>query len=239
MVLTSVLTAVTTCTGNGRVVYLTIDTPDRFIATSFSDIIGTLSHGSTDVHFYNNYRGNETPGTWEFPEEWTIPHFWDEEIGGDWTLYFEDEAHSSGTGFYLTEWCLEFEDPSTTAAYLTTGSQAATATGAISDYNGATDPPSPRTTYFETMITDSVNANGATPTLLLSITHASPTDLSIELIAADGTIIQIKDQSDATIPASTPLTGLTSDWLTGRYQLSITDHVDTNSGTLTSWSIDL
>jgi subtilisin-like proprotein convertase family protein len=49
----------------------------------------------------------------------------------------------------------------------------------------------------------------------------------------------VKQQGTATVPTSFTLTTLQSAWLTGRYQLAITDHAAGNTGSVSSWDITL
>jgi subtilisin-like proprotein convertase family protein len=49
----------------------------------------------------------------------------------------------------------------------------------------------------------------------------------------------VKQQGTATVPTSFTLTTLQSAWLTGRYQLAITDHAAGNTGSVGSWDITL
>jgi subtilisin-like proprotein convertase family protein len=88
-------------------------------------------------------------------------------------------------------------------------------------------------------ITAYVRAESATPQLALTLTHGAPTQISIRLTAADGTVYTVKSQGSTTIPTSFSLTGLTSQWLTGRYQLRVTDHTEGTTGSLASWAIQL
>ena len=88
-------------------------------------------------------------------------------------------------------------------------------------------------------ITDIVRREGRNPRLELSYGHAVPQTVSVELMAADGTLIEIKPQSDSTIPINVELTGLTSDWLTGFWELRIRDYSPGTIGVVNSWAIAL
>jgi subtilisin-like proprotein convertase family protein len=94
------------------------------------------------------------------------------------------------------------------------------------------------TTTFETKINDIVLASGP-PTLNLTLSHGNPADLSITLTAPNGTVISVKSQGTATIPASTSLTTLSGIWLTGMFKLSVTDWAAGSTGTLSAWSVSL
>ncbi|MBW2276437.1 MAG: hypothetical protein JRF63_03030, partial [Deltaproteobacteria bacterium] len=99
--------------GVGEVVKLEITTPIRGTGLfdpgmPFSDISATLSHSTTTASFFNQNAGIDLGtifGSYEFPPTWYLPHFWGQEMGGTWTLYFEDHEFTLG-GFDLIEWCI-------------------------------------------------------------------------------------------------------------------------------------
>jgi hypothetical protein len=220
---------------------LKITTPNRsgLVALPFSDIKARLTHNGITVKFYNQYEGNNvgsllTPN-YAFPSEWRIPHFWGTGVGGTYTLYFEDSEYSMG-GFDLIEWCLTFVDPAV-SSYVTGGYWPSGDTGSIQDYNSTDDYA--RTTVYQLHIETLARVDAAEPVLNLTVNHANPADLSIKLTAADGTVFTVKQQGTATVPASTTLTNLQSVWLTGRYQLAITDHAAGNTGSVSSWDITM
>ena len=88
-------------------------------------------------------------------------------------------------------------------------------------------------------IIDLVKVESGTPSLAMNISHSAPTSIKIELTAADGTTYLVKSQSASTIPTTYSLSGLSSAWLTGRYQLSVVDYTEGGSGSVNSWSINL
>ena len=54
--------------------------------------------------------------------------------------------------------------------------------------------------------------------------------VTIELVAADGTVHTVKAQSASAVPDSHALSGLSSDWLTGRYQLRFANATTPDAG---------
>ncbi|MDD5309624.1 MAG: hypothetical protein PHU25_20085 [Deltaproteobacteria bacterium] len=220
--------------GAGEVVRLDMEVVARtgFVSQPFSDIKMTLSHGGVTASFYNQY---QTPNTgtavnpkFEFPASWYLPHFWGEELGGTWTLHAEDNLYN-GKPFVVTTWCLTFL-PAGAKTVKTTGSWDADAVGPITDDMAAN--------VFQMTITDIAANDSVDPVLHLAITHASANQLDIVLVAADGTVVQVKDVGEPLV-ADTPLTGLSSKWLTGIYELHITDSVTGTAGTLDAWGITL
>jgi subtilisin-like proprotein convertase family protein len=221
--------------GKGEVVRLDLDVTGRsgFAAMPFSDIKMTLSHGGVTASYYSNYEtpnlGDVLSPKYEFPGSWYLPHFWGQEMGGTWTLHAEDSLYTLGKQFVVNGWCLTFL-PVGAKDKKTAGTWNATAVGVITDDAIAS--------VFEMTITDIVTNEAADPVLHLAITHATAKQLDIALTAADGTVIQIKEVGDALVE-DVPLTGLASEWLTGMYELRITDTVTGTAGTLDAWSISL
>ena len=68
--------------------------------------------------------------------------------------------------------------------------------------------------------------------------HGDVSHLRISLIAADGTETTLWNRSPGPLPATFPLSSLSGGWMTGRYQLTITDMVDVTSGSLTRFCIE-
>ena len=203
--------------------------------TPYTDITMTVSHGGTVAQVYSGYRGVVvTAGhDYQFPTTWYLPQFSGMEMGGDWTVHFEDGGFSgqmAAVPFDLTQWCVTFLDPATTAP-VTSGVWTATETGDV-------DTSSIDATLFEMQIDDIVDATGQTPWLELDL---SPADayVTITLTAADGTIIPVKSEFDADVPATVAIEDLTSTWLTGRWSLAITDWGSSVTPTLNGWSIHL
>ena len=118
---------------------------------------------------------------------------------------------------------------------LNRGTWSATQTGTIDDYDTEYGE---QTSVYEMRITAVVDRDYVNPTLNLTVSHPSPTDLTIELVAADGTVHTVKNTGDP-IPSAYSITGLSSTWLTGGYKLMITDYTEGGEGTLTAWGISL
>jgi subtilisin-like proprotein convertase family protein len=230
--------------GAGEAVLLQIETPDRVmenifdITSPFHDIVAELRHGGQTASFYNHYQGTEYGSllvTYEFQADWYIPEFWGADMGGEWEIYFEDTEYS-GDAFTLDQWCLTFVDPTTTS-YASSGVWWSSDVGAITD----ADTDGYNSTYYEMAITPYIQFNSATqtPYLNLTVNHGSLSQLSIQLITADGTTYNVKNEGSTTITSPYYLTAQTSDWLTGRYRLRVRDHVEGVSGSVLTWGIQL
>jgi len=224
--------------GTGEVVKLEVTATTHggpLVEGSFSDTLMTVSHGGVEASVFNYNHGiQNTTNIVGFPAAFYLPQFTGLEMGGEWTIHFEDHAFANlATGpqaTNMTEICLSFLDPATTSA-VTSGvwSAPASGVGTIS------------TSYFSTsihdmQIDDIVDATGQTPWLELEVT-GSISDYDIDLIAADGTLVPIKLAGETEVPTATLLDSLTSNWLTGRWSLVFYNGVST--ATLTSWAIHL
>lgn len=201
---------------------------------TFSDIAMTVSHGGVTANVFNHNHGVQVSlNNVGFPAAFYLPHFGGLEMGGDWTIRFEDSAFGDGPtaqATTMTEICISFLDPATTAP-VTSGVWEAPATGL-----GSVDTASPSGTIFDMQIDDIVDATGQTPWLELEMT-GDVGSLSIDLIAADGTIVPVKSEFESDLPAAVPLEDLASDWLTGRYSLVF--GWGASYPTLDGWSIHL
>ena len=81
--------------GNGRVMLLEIDIPDRwflFVRMPFNDLeVSLQSPSGTSRMFWGRfYGGHSWESNWDFNASWQIPVFWDEPVGGTWTLTIQD-----------------------------------------------------------------------------------------------------------------------------------------------------
>ncbi len=231
----------------GEAVILTITTVKRgtllVISKPMNDIVATLSHNGKTADFYNKYNGIEKalaiPPGYILPTEWNLPHFFGEDMYGEWKLHFEDHGMSGDPSGMLplnvTEWCLTFVDPETTDDSTTTGEWLSPAKGQI--FGAFTTDPSE--TAFQFMIRDYVRIGNTAPVLYLDTAHNSTSeDMSIALITANGTTYPIKEMDVGTIPYETELTGLMGTWLTGRYQLNVANRSSLD-GRIENWSINV
>ena len=226
--------------GAGEVVRLEIYTNQRGTGIfnpgmPFDDILATFSHdGATVAEFYNNYEGVESaPGpVYNFPADWYLPHFWGEEMGGDWQLWMEDSAYSgllSPLPFDITEWCVTFVEPGTISIE-TEGTWDAADVGSIAFAT---------TEQYEMQINDIVDATGQYVWLDIDLDAVEPTDIALGLRASDGTDIVLKAASETTIEDSYLIEGMGTDWVTGRWAIRIihSGTTSTVAATLSSWAI--
>jgi hypothetical protein len=200
----------------------------------FSDLRGWMEHGDTTVNFYNAYDGIVEVGamfdSYYFPEIWYLPHFWGQEIDGDWKISFEDSEYSgtfTPAPVDVQEICFTFYSPGSVEP-ATDGEWEADTSGALG-VGGI---------YFFEMQVEAVgdgSEKGAWLDLDISPIN-DPQFLEIDLLAADGTLISIKDNTDSTLKSSYEITGMTTNWLSGRYQLQIYNGTGT-AAALNSWSI--
>jgi hypothetical protein len=204
----------------------------------FNDIKAVLSHNGQSVPFYNFYDGNEvttlTGVVYRFPNEWYIPDFWDMDMFGEWTLDFGDYAPTDPEKtFVVNEWCLTFIDPEKTVRegngeWRKTPGPVAGALG-----NG--------TTVFEMQVDDYVEADDAEPATCLAIKAAEPSDVRVEMVAADGTSYVLKQLGEEAIPQSVTLFGLSRGWLAGRYKLIVGNNnfnASADGDRLVGWSVN-
>jgi hypothetical protein len=63
-------------------------------------------------------------------------------------------------------------------------------------------------------------------------------DVAIDLVAADGTVIEVVSPYDTVVPTAVPLEDLATVWLTGRWSLRVTDYT-MGGATVNGWSIHL
>jgi len=223
--------------GVGAVVKLEITASDHggFVAPgSFTDTLMTVTHGTTVASVFNYYHGIQVSSyVAGFPPVWYLPHFSGQEMGGVWTVHFEDHAYNNlmtEQPTEMTEICVTFLDPATTAP-VSEGEWISEAIGEVetSPYAAA---------MFEMQIEEIVDVSGQTPWLELDVT---PLDahVSIDLIGADGTIITVKTEFEDEVPTAVLIEDLMSDWLTGRWSLVFTYLDYTETVTLNGWSIHL
>jgi subtilisin-like proprotein convertase family protein len=101
-----------------------------------------------------------------------------------------------------------------------------------------TTPDCPGDAYFEMQIPDIVHQATGSPTLDLTISHPRTRELTVYLTSANGYVHTLWDRSTGTMPSTFTLTGMATDWVTGRYQLHVQDHEETRTGSVTSWCIN-
>jgi hypothetical protein len=231
--------------GSGEVIKLDFYVVTRggfFPGMPFTDITATVTHGGTVVNLYNGYVGEEEilvlTTLYDFPITWYLPHTWGQEVGGIWDIDFEDSAFSGSTvfvdDFNLTQWCITIL-PAGAMPVQTSGAWAAPA-AALGNIPVAMAP-----TIFEMQLDDSVDATGQDVWLELDITHPVDTDIGFGIIAADGTQLVLKAPADPTIESYYEVTGLSTNWMTGRWSLQIvnTGTGSTTTAILNSWSINV
>ena len=86
-------------------------------------------------------------------------------------------------------------------------------------------------------VTDLVRSTGA-PVARIETTHGDTSHLRVKLISADGTEATVWNRSGGAWPGTFAISSLSGGWITGRYQLEITDMVDTVNGSLTRFCIE-
>lgn len=221
--------------------YIVID--DRnFMGTEipFDDLVVSLtSPGGTEHVFWSNFRSDDTGGympDYGFPATWLLPQWWGTSVVGTWTIHIEDNELTL-TSTTLTEWCLTPLDPSPYASVNTGASlnACATDTGSIPDCDLSV-PECPREAIFEMQV-DDIILDAGIPVLDLDIAHSRTQDLRIVITLPNGTKQTLWDRTTGTIPGSFSLTGLSGDWLTGRYQIRAEDHDELSTGSVTSWCV--
>ncbi|MBI5486974.1 MAG: hypothetical protein HY905_06550 [Deltaproteobacteria bacterium] len=231
--------------GNGRAVRLEITISSRrFLIASlpFDDIQATLqSPGGVNRKFWYHFDGDTSGmlGDYTFFTPWVLPVWWDAAVGGTWTLTLQDDAFS-GAGTTLVSWCVAPLDP---AAYASTDTGARLAScdstsRSISDYacaSDGTDCEHPLTVQMQ--VTNLVRASGA-PSARIETTHGDASQLRITLIGADGSETTLWNRGAGPLPATIPISTMSGAWMTGRYQLTITDMAAGTSGTLTRFCIE-
>jgi subtilisin-like proprotein convertase family protein len=229
----------------GSVVLLEINTPARGSFTNdalpYSDILATLTHDGKTVPFYNRYDSDRVANPvfekYKFVSQWYLPQYWGDELSGKWELFFEDYGpggDGSKIPFNLTEWCLTFLDPAQTEE-IHKGVWAA-----LPKATGLVDPSFGSTFHnFELQIDDIAKADTESVVLILDIDSDTPTGVGIELVTADGTNIVIKTTNEDSIAGTYQLDGLSGEWLSGRYQLRVSDSSFTSVTKVNAWGIGL
>ena len=90
---------------------------------------------------------------------------------------------------------------------------------------------------FQLQVLDLIRAAG-TPNLSVTTSHPAVSQLRIELIGADGSEYTLWDGGGGALPASFPLPRMAGAWMTGRYQLTITDLAAGTTGSVSRWCIE-
>lgn len=211
----------------------------------FTDIRGTVSHNGEAVPFYNHYAADHSYSDWfgeryRFPVQWYLPQFWGEDMSGLWEISFEDSAfsglESQPLKFELEQWCVRFQNPELTEIENESKEWIAAYVPTMENPIGFIEEG---VSYFELQIDEIYRADESAPVLNLDVDFSEPAALSIDLVAADGAVISIKEQQSESIPQWTALGELTGKWLTGRYQLKMTSSVanDDMDNRVNKWSI--
>ncbi len=210
--------------GVGEVVEMELYVTNRnalatsFGAVTFFDIEATITHDGITVPFYNGYDSNlifPLENGYSFQKNWVLPHFWGSDMAGRWTLKFTDRAYSAPfRKFKLNKWCLRFRDPDVSEKKTTMEAKRLLA-GIKRDLTFGT-------TKVELQSDDIVQVGTQNPKLCLALAHADPTDVAVSLVAANGSVYEVKLKDSEVIPEEVELLGLEGEWLTGRYQLAIT-----------------
>lgn len=235
--------------GDGRVVRLEIMIPPRHISSvipvPFDDLRASLrSPDGTTRTFWLHFQGDVSGmlGEYHFFTPWDLPVWWDRPVGGTWTLTLQDDTHTgvlmSAVDTQLTSWCLTPLDP---ARFATTDTGAAVracdaSSHAISDYDCSSGGSCEHPVTLEMQVTDLVRASGA-PAVVIETTHPDVSQLRVDLIGADGSEAVVWNRGAGPLPASIPLSAMTGAWMTGRYQIRVTDMVEGTTGSLTRWCI--
>ncbi len=231
--------------GAGRAVRLDITVTARRVfvaALPFDDIQATLtSPGGVARNFWHHFEGDppDLLGLYRFYTPWILPVWWDASLGGTWTLTLQDDAFT-GQSTPLVSWCVTPLDP---AAYASTDTGAAlracdSSSHSIGDYlcdsSGANcEHP----VVLQLQVLELIRSAG-TPSLTLATTHPDGGQLRIELIGADGSEYTLWSGDGAVLPSSFALLAMAGDWMTGRYQLTVTDLAAGTTGSLTRWCIE-
>jgi subtilisin-like proprotein convertase family protein len=238
--------------GNGRVIRLDVNIDDRAILgieLPFDDLRVTLTSPAGAArtfwyHFYSDDTGGIFPD-YEFPTPWFIPVWWDEPVGGTWTLTMQDDVVTNPFGGVPTElvsWCVTALDPAGHAAIDPGVPMSVCDTGShdITDYC-EDDPPDPCTDHpvqFEFMAPEFVRAGGGAR-LVIDLSHPDVSQLEIVVLAANGSEIGVWDRGPAAAwTPNVPLPTLSGVWMTGRWAIRITDMVEGGTGTLNGWCIE-
>jgi subtilisin-like proprotein convertase family protein len=234
--------------GSGRVVRLEITIPTRrflMISMPFDDLRASLrSPDGTTRTFWFHFDGDTSGslGDYQFFTPWNLPIWWDRPVGGVWTLTLQDDVNTGGftsLDTVLSSWCLTPLDP---GAYATTDTGAPlracdSSSHSISDYACDSDGANcEHPVTFQLQVTDLVRAS-ATPSIVLETTHPDVSQLRVALIGADGSESTVWNRSAGPFPASIPLSLMAGGWMTGRYQVQVTDMVAGSTGSLTRWCI--
>ncbi|MBN1769689.1 MAG: proprotein convertase P-domain-containing protein [Deltaproteobacteria bacterium] len=234
--------------GNGRVVRLELTIPSRrmssVIPVPFDDLRASLrSPDGTTRTFWFHFQGDTSGmmGDYQFFTPWDLPIWWDRPVGGTWTLTLQDDVRTglvSAVDTQLTAWCLTPVDPATHATTDTGAPLRAcdSSSHAISDYDCDSGSSCEHPVTFQLQVTNLVRASG-TPSLVLETTHADVSQLRVELIGADGSETVVWNRGAGPLPASLALSAMTGAWMTGRYQLEVTDMVAGTTGSLSRWCI--
>jgi subtilisin-like proprotein convertase family protein len=233
----------------GRVLVMQLDIviADRAlfgIEIPFDDLQVALTspYSGMSRTFWKNFNSDDAGGMlpdYGFPVTWEIPVWWDTPVGGTWTLDIRDTELTLRTTT-LTSWCLTPLDPSlhSSTPIHSTMRLCATDTGRIPDCDLTSSPTvCPGEGVFEMQVTDIVHQDTGAPSLELAHTHPRSQELTVILVSANGYEHTLWDRATGSMPSSFSLTGMTGEWITGRYQLRVQDHEETRSGSVTSWCL--
>lgn len=234
--------------GNGRVVRLEITIPTRrllLIPMPFDDLRASLrSPDGTTRTFWFHFEGDTSGalGDYQFFTPWNLPIWWDRPVGGSWTLTLQDDANTGGLtalDTVLRSWCLTPLDPAGHSSTDTAAPLRACdgSSHAISDY--ACDSDGLNCEHPETLqlqVTELIRAS-ATPSIVLESGHPDVSQLRVRLIGADGSESTVWNRGAGPLPSSIPLSLMSGAWMTGRYQLEVTDMAAGTTGSLTRWCI--
>jgi subtilisin-like proprotein convertase family protein len=229
----------------GRAVRLEITLNPRRILIApipWTDVQAQLQAPSgTRRTFWKHFEGDPSGmlGDYAFFTPWVLPVWWGESAGGTWTLTLTDDE-MSGTSSTLVSWCVTPLDPATHASTDTGAHMAACdmSSHSIGDYACDADGGScehPLTIQLQA--SDMVRAAG-TPNIRLETGHGDVSQLRIDLIGADGSETVVWNRGAGPLPATIPISAMTGAWMTGRYQLTITDMVAGTSGSLTRFCVE-
>jgi subtilisin-like proprotein convertase family protein len=231
--------------GAVRVMQLDIVINDRSffgMEIPFDDLVVSLeSPTGVERTFWKGFYSDDTGGlfpNYAFPSTWLIPAWWLSSVGGTWTLRIDDTELSGipAVSTTLASWCLTPVDPATHAstAIGATLNACSSDTGSIRDCDSSGTCPG--VTVFEMQVGDIIQATG-TPTLSYTASHSDPSQLTIEFTSANGYTQTLWSGGSGAPPSSFALTGMTGEWMTGRYQLRVEDDTDGGTGSVSSWCV--
>jgi len=166
-------------------------------------------------------------------------------MGGRWTFDAKDHLRTGAFSPYpttLTSICLTPVDPAEHALVDPTAhiELNAPASRSITDYcyNDSPDPCNDHPIQFEYQVDSLVQAFAA-PRLSVNIAHPAPSELKIEVFGPEGSSTTVWDRSGGDLPASFSLSSFTGKWMTGRWALRISDHVEGNVGTFSGCTLEV